>query len=127
MDSTEKLLKATVAELEKLLNARNVLGEPIERDGATVIPIVSYGFGFGAGGNGDTKGDAAAFSGGAGAGGGIKPMGAIVMDQHGARVEIAKAPAASWVEVVGEAAAQAIRAASDRGKAAPGKTDTAEG
>ena len=38
MEDVEKLLKGTVEELNKLLNAKNVLGDPIERDGATVIP-----------------------------------------------------------------------------------------
>jgi uncharacterized spore protein YtfJ len=45
MEDVEKLLKGTVEELDQLLNAKYVLGDPIERDGATVIPIVSYGFG----------------------------------------------------------------------------------
>jgi len=51
MEDVEKQLKGTVDELDKLLNAKNAPSDPIERDGATVIPIVSYGFGFGAGGN----------------------------------------------------------------------------
>jgi uncharacterized spore protein YtfJ len=50
MTDVDRLLKVTVEELDKLLNPKNVLGDPIEKDGATVIPIVSYGFGFGAGG-----------------------------------------------------------------------------
>ena len=67
MDNVETLLKGTVEELDRLLNAKNVLGEPIEKGNATVIPIVSYGFGFGAGGGGNGKsGDGA----GTGAGGG---------------------------------------------------------
>ena len=70
MEDVEKLLKGTVEELDQLLNAKNVLGDPIERDGATVIPIVSYGFGFGAGGNVAQKSGNSA---GTGAGGGIKP------------------------------------------------------
>ena len=47
MDNVEGLLKGTVEELERLLNAKNVLGDPIEKDGSTIIPIVSFGFGFG--------------------------------------------------------------------------------
>ncbi len=50
MEDVERLLKGTVEELDRLLNAKNVLGAPIEKDGITVIPMVSYGFGFGAGG-----------------------------------------------------------------------------
>ena len=72
MEDVEKLLKGTVEELDQLLNAKNVLGDPIERDGATVIPIVSYGFGFGAGGKVDQKSGNSA---GTGAGGGISAAG----------------------------------------------------
>ncbi|MDX1781937.1 MAG: spore germination protein GerW family protein [Thalassovita sp.] len=103
MEDVEKLLKGTVAELDKLLNARNVLGDPIEKDGATVIPIVSYGFGFGAGGGSDAKSGGGA---GTGGGGGIKPVGAIVFDQNGARVEAVKGAASNVAEVLGEAAAR---------------------
>lgn len=55
MDNVETLLNGTVEELDRLLNAKNVLGDPIEKGSATVIPIVSYGFGFGAGGGGNAK------------------------------------------------------------------------
>jgi uncharacterized spore protein YtfJ len=124
MDTVAKLLKETVEELERLLNARNVLGDPIEREDATVIPIVSYGFGFGAGGSADNEADKAGFGGGAGAGGGIKPIGAIIMDHEGARVEAIKGAASNWTEVVGEAAAQVIRAASSRRRDSDANSNT---
>ncbi|MCP3969491.1 MAG: sporulation protein YtfJ [Rhodobacteraceae bacterium] len=104
MEDVERLLKGTVLELEKLLNAKNVLGDPIEREGATVIPIVSYGFGFGAGGGGDGKGN----GGGTAAGGGIKPLGAIIIDGEGARVEAVKGAVSSIAGVLGTAAARAL-------------------
>ncbi len=105
MEDVERLLKETVAELEKLLNARNVLGDPIERDGATVIPLVSYGFGFGAGGSaGGKNGDAA----GTGGGGGIKPLGAVIIDSRGARVEAMKGVVSNIADMVGETAARAL-------------------
>ncbi|AHD03732.1 GerW family sporulation protein [Leisingera methylohalidivorans] len=50
MDNVERLLKGAVEELDRLLNAKNVLVDPIEKGDATVIPIVSYGFGFKSGG-----------------------------------------------------------------------------
>lgn len=113
MDDVERLLKGTVEELEKLLNARNVLGDPIERDGATVIPIVSYGFGFGAGGGTD-GGEAGKGTGaGTGAGGGIKPLGAIIIDGSGARVEAVQGAANSLAEAVAEVAGKVV-AARDR-------------
>ena len=107
MDDVERLLKGTVEELDKLLNAKNVLGEPIERDGTTVIPIVSYGFGFGAGGS---KGGKTGEGSGTGGGGGIKPVGAIIFDQDGPRVEAVKGAASSIAEIVGETAGRTLEA-----------------
>lgn len=111
MEDVERLLKGTVEELNRLLNAKNVLGEPIERDGSTIVPMVSYGFGFGAGGTDNQKNGP---SGGTGAGGGIKPIGAIVIDKNGARVEGFKGAMTGLIEVVGEAAAQALSRRADR-------------
>jgi uncharacterized spore protein YtfJ len=104
MEDVERLLKSTVEELDRLLNARNVLGDPIERDGSVVIPLVSYGFGFGAGGSTGGKAD----GGGTGAGGGIKPLGAIIIDAQGARVEAMKGVISNIADVIGETAARAL-------------------
>jgi uncharacterized spore protein YtfJ len=105
MENVENLLKGTVEELDRLLNAKNVLGEPIEKGNATVIPIVSYGFGFGAGGGANGKnGDGA----GTGAGGGIKPLGAIIIDGDGARVESVQGAMTTFAEVLGQTAGKAI-------------------
>lgn len=105
MENVERLLKGTVDELDRLLNARNVLGDPIERDGATIIPIVSFGFGFGAGGQTGGKDDEKA---GTGGGGGIKPLGAIIIDAEGARVEAVKGAVSNMAEVLGTMAERAI-------------------
>ena len=110
MEDVEKLLNGTVAQLDKLLNAKNVLGEPIDRDNATVYPIVSFGFGFGAGG---TSGGKSGSSGGTGAGGGIKPIGAIIIDEDGARVEGIHGTTSEIIGVVGKAAAKAIDKAAE--------------
>ncbi len=110
MENVERLLKGTVEELDRLLNAKNVLGDPIEKGSATVIPIVSYGFGFGAGGGASPKtGDGA----GTGAGGGIKPLGAIIIDSDGARVESVQGPMTTFAEVIGKTAGKAIDKAAD--------------
>lgn len=111
MDNVETLLKGTVEELDRLLNAKNVLGDPIEKGSATVIPIVSYGFGFGAGGGGNAKNGEGA---GTGAGGGIKPLGAIIIDDNGARVESVQGAMTTFAEVLGRTANKAIEKASDR-------------
>ncbi|MGI9426044.1 MAG: spore germination protein GerW family protein [Hyphomicrobiaceae bacterium] len=105
MEDVERLLKGTVEELDRLLNAKNVLAAPIEKDGATIIPLVSYGFGFGAGGGMDQK---KGQGGGTGGAGGIKPIGAIIVDKNGARVEGIKGAMSGFVEAIGEAAAQVL-------------------
>ena len=111
MENVERLLKGTVEELDRLLNAKNVLGDPIEKGAATVVPIVSYGFGFGAGGGGDSKSGEGA---GTGAGGGIKPLGAIIIDEQGARVESVQGAMTTFAEVLGATAGKAIETASNR-------------
>lgn len=110
MDDVERLLKGTVEELDRLLNAKNVLASPIEKDGATIVPMVSYGFGFGAGGGADQK---KGRGGGSGAAGGIKPIGAIIIDKGGARVEGVKGTMTSVVEAVSDAVAKAADRSSD--------------
>ena len=110
MEDVEKLLKGTVAELDRLLNAKNVLSDPIEKDGATIIPMVSYGFGFGAGGGENQK---KGKNSGTGAGGGIKPLGAIIIDKGGVRVDGIKGPMSNLAEVIGDAAAHAMDKTSD--------------
>ena len=116
MQNVENLLKGTVEELDRLLNAKNVLGDPIEKDNSTVIPIVSYGFGFGAGGGSNGKtGDGA----GTGAGGGIKPLGAIIIDSDGARVESVQGAMTTIAEVLGKTAGKAIDKAAEKAKPNP--------
>lgn len=112
MADTQQLLKQTVAELQALLNATNVLGDPIERDGVTVFPIVSYGFGFGAAGGAGT-GEASGSVGGTGAGGGIKPIGAIIIDAQGARVEGVHGATSELVTTVAGVTSKAIDKVAD--------------
>ena len=50
MDHVESLLKTTLAEVERLLSTRTVVGEPVNIEGQTIIPLIAVGFGFGAGG-----------------------------------------------------------------------------
>ena len=55
MQGVEQLFKKTVDEIEKMLNTKTVVGEPITVNGNTLIPLVSIGFGFGAGGPGPVR------------------------------------------------------------------------
>jgi uncharacterized spore protein YtfJ len=111
MDNVKELLKTTLDELEKVLSARTVVGEPLKFDGKTLIPLSSVGFGFGAGGGSGTapKGQAGEGAGaGTGGGGGVKPVAIIVVDKDSVRVESVKGGTASVLESVGSAIGKAV-------------------
>ena len=95
MEHVENLLKTTLAEIERLLNTRTVVGEPISIEGNTVIPLISIGFGFGAGG-------------GSGGGGGIKPVAVIVVNKDGVRIEPIRKPVANLIEKLGDAVGRIV-------------------
>ena len=105
MEDVEKLVKASLGEIEKLLSTKTVVGEPITIDGNTIIPLISIGFGFGAGGGSGKgektpKGEGA--GGGTGGGGGIKPVAIIIINKDGVKVESIKGGTASVMEKAAE-------------------------
>ena len=106
MEHVESLLKTTLGEIERLLNTRTVVGEPIAVEGNTLIPLVAVGFGFGAGGGAGKEQKKMSGEGegaGSGGGGGVKPVAVIVVNKDGVRVESVRRGAATIVEKVGEA------------------------
>jgi uncharacterized spore protein YtfJ len=106
MDHVESLLKATLAEIERLLTTRTVVGEPITIEGNTLIPLVAVGFGFGAGGGSGKEQKKVSGEGqgaGSGGGGGVRPVAIIIVNKDGVRVEGVRRGAATMVEKVGEA------------------------
>ena len=106
MEHVESLLKATLAEVERLLSTRTVVGEPINVDGQTIIPLIAVGFGFGAGGGSGKEQKATsmeALGAASGAGGGVKPVAVIIVNKDGVRLESIRRGAATMVEKVGEA------------------------
>jgi uncharacterized spore protein YtfJ len=99
MKDVEGLFKTTVDEIERMLNSKTVVGEPMTVEGNTLIPLVSLGFGFGAGGGtGQIKAGEEASGGGTGGGGGVKPVALIIINADGVRVEPIKGGAASVLE-----------------------------
>lgn len=79
-----------VSQLVSNASVETVFGQPIERDGATIIPCseISVGFGMGSGtGPVDERGNPT--GGGSGGGGGSqgRPIAVIVMSQEGVRIE----------------------------------------
>jgi uncharacterized spore protein YtfJ len=105
MEDVGNLVKTTVGEIEKLLNTKTVVGDPIVVEGKTLIPLISVGFGFGAGaGSGKMalKGEQEGSGGGTGGGAGIKPVAVIIVDKEGVRIESIKGGIASALEKIGE-------------------------
>ena len=111
MEHVENLLKATLAEMERILNTRTVVGDPISVEGNTIIPLMTVGFGFGGGGGSgrDHKTTSVeGLGGGSGGGGGMKPVAVIVVNKDGVQVEPIRRGAATMVEKVGEAVGRII-------------------
>jgi uncharacterized spore protein YtfJ len=71
----------------------SIFGEPVEREGLTVIPVAKVRFGFGGGGgSGSREGDEG--SGGGGGGGGlVSPIGYIEVRDDGAEFKRITSPA----------------------------------
>ena len=111
MEPIENLLKTTLAEVERLLNTRTVVGDPITVEGNTIIPLVAVGFGFGGGGGsgkGQKTGNLEGLGGGSGGGGGVKPVAVVIINKDGVRVEPVRRGAATMIEKVGEAVGKII-------------------
>ena len=77
--SAEDYIKMTVEELLKVLATKNVIGEPIEIEDKTLIPVTKIGLCFGAG---NAKGkDNGGGAGGAGGGAGVNPVAIVVISK----------------------------------------------
>jgi uncharacterized spore protein YtfJ len=114
MEDIGNLFDKAVGEIERMLNTKTVVGEPITIEGNTLIPLVSVGFGFGVGGGQGTEPQkGSGKGGGTGGGGGVKPVALIIINADGVRVEPIKSGTASVLEKVAETI----------GKAATGKDD----
>lgn len=107
MTDIENLFGKAIGEIERLLNTKTVVGEPIAVDGNTLIPLISVGFGFGVGsGEGTDPKKGAGGGGGTGGGGGVKPVALVIVNKDGVRVETVKGGAASLLEKVADVAAK---------------------
>lgn len=81
-----EMLKITTDELDRLINANTLMGDPIDAGDKSIIPVADFGFGFGSGeAGGSGKGEAGEGSGqgaGAGAGGGVHPVAIIIIHKN---------------------------------------------
>jgi len=94
-------------QLSATATARTVYGEPVERNGTTVIPVARVVYGFGGGGGGRLP-DAA----GSGGGGGVvvTPVGYIELKEGATRFRPIRNSTASIIAVSGVVAWALLRA-----------------
>jgi uncharacterized spore protein YtfJ len=107
LSDVEVLLKATFGEMMKVMAAKTVVGDAVTVGDKTVIPLVTVGMGFGAG---SVEGKAGSLNGAAGGGVGIKPIGVIIMDSDGVRIEHVSSALPSAVDRLTEAVPKIIDA-----------------
>ena len=76
--AAEENIKTTIDELQKVLSANNIIGQPIEMEDKIIVPITKMGMGFGTGSSqcGDNK-KAGGTSGGAGVG--VFPVAVVIV------------------------------------------------
>lgn len=102
MADVEQLIKTVLTEIERILSTKAVVGEPTTVEGNTIIPLVSIGFGFGGGGGTGGKDKGESSGAGTGGGGGVKPLGVIVVNAEGVRIEPIRGATAALVEAFAE-------------------------
>ena len=78
---TPEGIQRLVAEAKDLMTVRQVVGEPIERDGATVVPVVEVRGGGGGGGGGGSANDDTGSGEGLGFAMRARPVGCYVISE----------------------------------------------
>ncbi|OGN88825.1 MAG: hypothetical protein A2158_03730 [Chloroflexi bacterium RBG_13_46_14] len=128
MDVVSEITKTTLAEIEKILTTRTVVGDPMTVEGITIIPLISIGFGFGAGGGsgkGESKQKGEGSMGGTGGGAWVRPVALVVIDKEGnVRIEPVKRGLSSFVEKVTDTVPKVVEKIIDRNQ---GKEKEPEG
>ncbi len=114
MANIEILFDKAVGEIERMLNSKTVVGEPMNIEGNTLIPLINVGFGFGVGeGQGTEPEKGSGHGGGTGGGGGVKPVALVVVNDEGVRVEPIKSGTASVLEKVAETVSRTMSETGD--------------
>lgn len=98
--SADRFINAMAEKLGAVAQASTVFGEPVERDGITVIPVAKarWGFGGGAGQRKDQEGSGTQED-GAGGGGGVQvtPVGFIEIKNYEANFRPIRTVSLSWI------------------------------
>lgn len=98
--AADRFIGTMAEKLGAVARAATVFGEPVEREGVTVIPVAKARWGFGGGGGvRRDKGDGGKQEDGAGGGGGVQvtPVGFIEIKNDGANFRPIRSVSFSWV------------------------------
>ena len=117
-EEVKDLLQSNLAEIEKVLNTKTVVGEPTTIGDTTLIPLISVGFFAGAGGGAASDPKKRGGTGiGTGGGAGVRPVGVVVMDKNGIRIEPIKGGFAVAMEKFTDRLPEIVKAWTERKKA----------
>jgi len=96
--SADTFIGTMAEKLGAVARAATVFGEPVERDGITVIPVAKARWGFG-GGAGQRKDEGGQQEDGAGGGGGVQvtPVGFIEIKNQAANFRPIRSVSPSWI------------------------------
>jgi len=115
--SADRFIGTMAEKLGAVARAATVFGEPVERDGITVIPVAKarWGFGGGAGQRKDEGADGKQED-GAGGGGGVQvtPVGFIEIKNHEANFRPIRTASLAWIIAGGIVSLFVLRATSKR-------------
>ena len=116
--SVDSLIERVLGELNKIVQTRTVVGEPVTAGPVTLIPLSKISLGFAAGGGAEGAGRS-----GTGGGATVEPIGFVVVDGDGkVQVMTLKEKEISWgqlVELVPGAVSK-VKGFVDRRRAADG-------
>ncbi|MHB9757008.1 spore germination protein GerW family protein [Streptomyces sp. BYX5S] len=96
-NASAALLERLAEKLGGRASVAAVFGDPVFREGITVVPVARVGFGFGGGAGREAAGDKDGEGGGGGGGAGAKPLGFIEIKDGNATYKPIRDP---WVDVV---------------------------
>jgi uncharacterized spore protein YtfJ len=120
MENMDVIIKTTLDQIEKILNTKRVIGEPVKVENATIIPLIRMGFGFGfGGGSGQGKkhdeGDTGSGN-GLGGGGGVRPVALIVIDKDGVHFQPVNDGKSSFIEKMSDAIPKIVNTIEEKRK-----------
>ncbi|MFQ6673896.1 MAG: GerW family sporulation protein [Fidelibacterota bacterium] len=123
------LVKNALKDLERVMQNRTVVGDPIPAGDFTVIPVSKVSFGFGAGGGGGEKKTRGGSGEGIGGGWSIEPLAFIVVGKEGAKlysIRHEESVAGKLIDLAPKVAETVKEFVEKKGRSGPGEDEAAD-